>query len=291
MIEFGIYVHQDMPKGVQELARNFHDNCLKKDSNSFLKEFRYPGDLAFVPPSKRALIVGGDGTVRRCLEWWDQTNSPEVVGIKAVGTNNVLHGALTDSGLVVPEGEFLEDSLPNLTEYPGYLPGSIGRSLFTNTLSTSQYDIPNRLTNEFIRSHVPVLSGKNRTRAAYMVGLFVTAMKVKGDTPLLNMILTTPFLGFVRLCPDQNTLGLRLTRVSIEGEPKEIMLSKLVNTLVALNKGKPPKPGVLRFETAEQFCMVNGGNSITLDGDLQQGVPKVVEVRRSDRPFKIVALT
>lgn len=136
-----------------------------------------------------------------------------------------------------------------------------------------------------------MIKGKNRVKAAYLTGLLVTAMKVKKDRPLLSIVMTTPYLGSVPIYPDQQTLGSGLTRVSIEGESKEIMLLRLIRTFAAINQGRPPAPGVLKFESSEQFCLANNRNLVTLDGDLQPGAPKIIEVRRSDRPFKMVALS
>lgn len=78
MIEYGIYVHKNMPKDVRLQARNLYDTCQKNDKDTFFKEFEYPGDLSFSPKTQKAIVMGGDGTIRTCLEWWDKTNSPTI---------------------------------------------------------------------------------------------------------------------------------------------------------------------------------------------------------------------
>ncbi len=288
MVEFGIYVYDRVQPSAQKWANEFYNTAKRYRPNSFLEYLHFP--LGSPIPAQRAIIVGGDGVVRSCIEQWNQLYIPPVIGIKAAGTSNVLYRALAESGSVMTPEEFLTVHCDDFAHYPNFSPGFAGKRLFTNTVSFNQHDGPNRLTNEFIREHMPRLRGKDRIRAAYVAGLVVTAMRMKENIPLLNMMLTTPFFGFVRLSPSQKPFSSELTRVSIEGESRRVMFGKLVKTLLAFNKEQPPPEGILRFERSSELTAITNDGQITLDGDLYPERSKIINLRRSEKLFTIVAL-
>ncbi len=288
--ELGIYLNNTGEPALQIWAEHVRDLAKRTNQQSFVQNISSPVVLENRQPPQKAIIVAGDGLLRACLDNWRLEGSYPAIGLRMGGTSNTLYSALVDAGQTMKLARFLEMPAEQLQETANFHPGVMEDVLFTNTVSFNQYDLANRSTNEIIRQFLPMVTGKGRLRIAYAVGIMATAISGSEEIPLLEMYLTTPYFGYARISPQQDALGDKLTRVSIEGGSKLEMMGKLFQTLLAMNMGKPPAAGILKFEQAKNFFTVNNLGHVTLDGDIYAFSNTTAKIKRDAEPVGIFAL-
>lgn len=289
MIELGIYISAGAGYEVAKMAARYLEIARESSANPSSVQLQFSANAYPNGIPNRALIIGGNETIRDCLQQWANSEAPPFVGIKPMGTNNVLFQALYNECIAMTADDFIGYDLSELTYFPKFRVGIAGDRTFGNTASFSQYDGTVAKVNSIVRA-IPLVPGKLRLGASYFGGLVESLFKANEGLPLMEMFLTTPFFGFVPIAPWQDPFGEELTRVSIKEGSKWERIAKLFRTLAAFSLGRAPSPGVLNFETAKEFSARNANSHLFLDGDLIREDREEIQVRRSEKPLRLVAL-
>lgn len=235
------------------------------------------GEIKNIP--NKVILVGGDGTFRYVIEWFNQHDERPLIFLAGGGTGNILRRMLVEEQAVVTI-EDLKDTEKLLEKTAPYKPGVIRfdldhgpEEIFTVVCGFGDFEllwakemekIRQKLGNSFTRIYgAGILSfiscikqGAFRENSAlhvYSLGRYVGPLKVFSDS---EISLQSPNIGLLEVT-DQN--------------PKKAAL-KLAATLLLLQKGihRIPKSFALKTYNVEFIeTSQNGAFSANIDGDLR----------------------
>lgn len=252
--ELGIFIHPYSDPPAQRKARAINDAL----PSSFRTQ-----EIADLSTARRILVVGGDGSLRRVMQFvYDEEALETQIGILGGGTNNVIHKELIRNGVTHSLEDFL-DSDQGKDEHLLFRPGLFGNQVFTATVGVGQFENMAGSYLEKLRAYTP---RRLRFKISSLFSLVSMMARENPNLLPLDLVSTSPNFGSVTLFPQQELHSSLLTHAWIEEKGFE-GLRKLLVTLFCWQTGIKPPKSALKTEQATSFELSNPGSTLWADGD------------------------
>lgn len=284
MKELGVFINpharKKLIKGAKELAREtgiVPNYCPSSPTKEIVGEL-----------PRKAILVGGDGFVRACIEEFYKREELGFIVVVPGGTTNLLYHSLIEAGKIISPEEFLDADKPR-GEFL-LRPGTVEKTIFMSTAGFGGFEEKLAVWSEKLRN--PVSKRYNH----YLSGItaLVTSYYRQPNSSLLDFVFTGPsFSGLFQVSQEQKLHSELLERVVIAAKSRGLAALKFITALLYWKMKLTPPKSLINIERAELFLIGHNSQGLNLDGGpiiFTNKPGATYEVKRHKTPIPIAAL-
>ncbi|MCL5433124.1 MAG: hypothetical protein M1524_03370 [Patescibacteria group bacterium] len=248
-----------------------------------VKELKFPFHLQDEP--EVVIVSAGDGSVRAVTDELLTKENPPTLLLMPCGSQNGFYWALVDAGSTVQMDENLERRIDDLKTFH---PGEINGRAFNHFTGWGKLEILHRQNSENLRKkYIP------RKSRMYLAGVLsiVSAIKTKEEIdPAIRIVLTSPFVGSLKLLPQQNLYSDNLAEITVSGGSRLQTAIRLTSVLLHAVFGKTPPGNLVAVEYKRAIHEDSKIEAANADGEFIQLTGKEIEIYRSLKGIKAGAI-